>query len=336
MTKKINYGQAGFSIRNGHLGLILVLLLLALLVFSFWYPRDDGQTYGDVALLDAQEFKSKALQKVRGVYQCATQGCNCKVSDLVGNQLLATTGTTTNGGEIIPPPKQDPADVSNSSATTFTTEDQKLPVPHISPIFTPEIMNNAASLTPYSNASSASQGTTGTPPPAKTAPMELPFSVVTPSAQVVMAPASRATPPSAEQSPQAYSAVPSQKAPFVGTYQQQSGQPLFPTADSSYQPSRNLLAARQLLAEKRYQEAIAHYRKQLFENPDDVDAYGELGNMHLLTQHYVEAAQNYYEAATRLLDHGFPNIVAPLLPVIERFEPLLANLLRQKAAQNDR
>ena len=47
---------------------------------------------------------------------------------------------------------------------------------------------------------------------------------------------------------------------------------------------------------------------------------------------FPEAAQNYYEAATRLIDAGHLNAVASLMPVIQMHEPMLATLLNKKIA----
>jgi tetratricopeptide (TPR) repeat protein len=102
------------------------------------------------------------------------------------------------------------------------------------------------------------------------------------------------------------------------------------------QPGLALLAARQAIAQHRYAEAMSIYRRQIAGNQDDIDAYGELGNLLWFTEHRQEAAQNYYEAATRLLDRGLREVARPLLPAIEQYEPVLASLLRQKAAQFDR
>jgi tetratricopeptide (TPR) repeat protein len=110
-----------------------------------------------------------------------------------------------------------------------------------------------------------------------------------------------------------------------------------PTVDYlGEQPGGALLAARQAIMQHRYPEAMAIYRRQIAGNPENIDAYGELGNVLWFTEHRQEAAQNYYEAATRLLDRGQLDVARPLLPAIEQYEPVLASLLRRKAAQFDR
>ena len=342
MTKEINNGQVRSSTRNGGLGLIFVLLLLALLAFSFWYPRDDGRTYGDVALLDAQNFKSKAINKTRGIYECATQGCKSKNTDLLANSVTPNE-TKVSEGTIDRPAAQEASVVTSSSSppsstTSSTTETSNLPVFHTNPILPPGVKNTA----PYSNAASAAPLATGTPKPAQATPQGSQFPVTTASVQDLAGAAPMPDSPSAGQSFQSYPVFPSQQDPSPGTYRPQAKQFSAPPDRSTAsdgvnaQPDKYLHAARQSIAQHRYREAIALYRKQLSENPGDIDAYGELGNLFMFTQRYPEAAQNYYEAATRLLDAGLPAAVRPLLPVIERYEPVLAKLLKQKAAQFDR
>ena len=96
--------------------------------------------------------------------------------------------------------------------------------------------------------------------------------------------------------------------------------------------------ARTAAAERRVDDAIREYRRYLAIRPNDTNAFGELGNVYLSAGRYAEAAQNYYEAATRLIDAGRIDAVAPLMPIIRRHEPMLYALLERKAAravQND-
>ena len=66
------------------------------------------------------------------------------------------------------------------------------------------------------------------------------------------------------------------------------------------------------------------------------DAYGELGNVYVTIGRFPEAAQNYYEAATRLVDAGHISSVARLMPIMERYEPMLAALIKEKIAPSGR
>ena len=51
---------------------------------------------------------------------------------------------------------------------------------------------------------------------------------------------------------------------------------------------------------------------------------------------FSEAAQNYYEAATRLVDAGHVDAIAPLMPIMEKYEPMLATLIREKIGHGKR
>jgi hypothetical protein len=76
--------------------------------------------------------------------------------------------------------------------------------------------------------------------------------------------------------------------------------------------------------------AVREYQRYLAAHPNDIDAFGELGNVFLQIRRFPDAAQNYYEAATRLIDAGQIQAVRPLMPVIQAHEPMLATLLNKK------
>lgn len=334
MTEEINNRQVRSPVRNGGLGLILVLLLLAFLVFSFWYPRDDGQTYGDAALLEAQNFKSKVMHEIRAAYECTTKESKSKDTGLAVNSA-ALDRAKASGGAITFPATQEAAVAAGvpdtlSSALSTTAETTNLPVVHSSPTLPSGVINsNTAAPLPYSSAS-------GTDPQ-----QDAPLSVLAPApntpALAGIAPAPDS--PQVGRSFQPYSVFSGEQEAFAGGYRPQSRQFSAPPerSDSArIQPGNFLLAARESIAWHHYQEGVLLYRQQLSDNPGDIDAYGELGNVLMFAQNYPDAAKNYYEAATRLLDAGLPEVAKPLLPVIERYEPSLANLLKQKAAQLDR
>jgi len=94
-----------------------------------------------------------------------------------------------------------------------------------------------------------------------------------------------------------------------------------------------VLAARKAARERRYGTAIHTYEAYLETNPGDADVWGELGNVLLSAGRPREAAQNYYEASTRLIDQGRVGAVYPLLPVVKQYQPQLAVILHQKMAR---
>jgi tetratricopeptide (TPR) repeat protein len=97
-----------------------------------------------------------------------------------------------------------------------------------------------------------------------------------------------------------------------------------------------LAPARQAAAAGRLSESVREYSRYLASHPNDGNAYGELGNVYLKSGRFPEAAQNYYEAASRLVDAGYLDAVAPLMPIMERYEPMLAALVKEKITQSRR
>lgn len=94
--------------------------------------------------------------------------------------------------------------------------------------------------------------------------------------------------------------------------------------------SKDMLRARNWVAQKKYEFAIIAYKKHIAAYPNDVNGYGEIGNVYLLAKHYPQAAQSFYEAANRLLDVGYVDEVQPMLPVITQYQPQLATQLKSK------
>ncbi|NOT16973.1 MAG: hypothetical protein HOP20_02750 [Sulfuriferula sp.] len=94
--------------------------------------------------------------------------------------------------------------------------------------------------------------------------------------------------------------------------------------------SKDMLRARNWVAQKKYDFAIVAYKKHIAAYPEDVNGYGEIGNVYLLAKHYPQAAQSFYEAANRLLDAGYVDEVQPMLPVITQYQPQLAAQLKSK------
>lgn len=133
-----------------------------------------------------------------------------------------------------------------------------------------------------------------------------------------------------------YSALPKASGEAPKQKAEQRSQPASVAgAAKSSEPTKEVVKARRAAMQKRYRDAEQEYKKHLAAHPDDMDGFGELGNVYLLAQQYPEAARNYYEAATRLLDGGFIDAVTPLLPIVAQYEPMLATVIRQKIARVD-
>jgi hypothetical protein len=106
--------------------------------------------------------------------------------------------------------------------------------------------------------------------------------------------------------------------------------PTLPATASQTDPQ--IVAARQAYANQQHQESIGIYRAYIARNGSDPSAFGELGNVLLGAGRPQEAAQAYYEAASRLIDVGQPGTVYLLLPHIEQHDPLLGAVLMRRLA----
>jgi tetratricopeptide (TPR) repeat protein len=78
--------------------------------------------------------------------------------------------------------------------------------------------------------------------------------------------------------------------------------------------------------------AIDAYQDYLQSNPDDVDARGELGNVYYSQGNLTEAAQTYYDTASRLIEQKKLDRVHTLLPLIGQINPPLESDLMAKLA----
>jgi len=144
------------------------------------------------------------------------------------------------------------------------------------------------------------------------------------------APAEAALPPAASpsQPPQGLLPPPRVARPDQRQNQYQKSAPL-----SGRESNDGLSLARKSAQAGRLDESVHIYLHYLTVSPHDVNAYGVLCNVYFRMGRFSEAAQNYYEAATRLIDAGQMNAIVSLMPVIQMHEPMLANLLNQKIAR---
>ena len=75
-------------------------------------------------------------------------------------------------------------------------------------------------------------------------------------------------------------------------------------------------------------QAVSLYQELAELNPDDPNVYGELGNVYYAQGKWKQAGQAYYEAATRLLQHGQTGQVHYLYMVIQGLDQESAEKLR--------
>jgi tetratricopeptide (TPR) repeat protein len=91
-----------------------------------------------------------------------------------------------------------------------------------------------------------------------------------------------------------------------------------------------LTKARQAFATGDLQGAINGYQALVAQNPNDINALGELGNVYYMTGWMPQATQTYFDAANKAIDQNRPEVAEALLPVIVRGNPMLASQLQDR------
>lgn len=88
--------------------------------------------------------------------------------------------------------------------------------------------------------------------------------------------------------------------------------------------------ARQAFASGDMQGAIKAYQAVLAQNPSNLDALGELGNVYYRAGWMQQASQTYYDAATKAIEQNRLDVAESLLPVIVNGNPMLASQLEER------
>lgn len=97
-----------------------------------------------------------------------------------------------------------------------------------------------------------------------------------------------------------------------------------PVAEEEFSKARTAFAAGDVNA------AIQAYNEIITKNPDDVGARGELGNVFYTVGMMREAAQAYFDAASKAVDQKQFEVAEALLPAIIDGNPMLATQLSDK------
>lgn len=97
-----------------------------------------------------------------------------------------------------------------------------------------------------------------------------------------------------------------------------------PRANDALDLARNAFAAGDINA------AIEAYRALLANNPNDIAALGEMGNVLYAVGMKPAAAQAFFEVANRALDQGQFEFAANLLPAVGEGNPMLATQLNNR------
>ena len=199
-------------------------------------------------------------------------------------------------------------------------EDEKLEVPPV-PVTTAPATTPTPTSTP-----------TSTPMPVP----QLRGEAAAASQATVTAPAGRAetaaprTPPEATL-PEAQVPAQAESEPAAGTVPPPSvTEP--PAPPDTARRDKLRIDARSAFWRHDYQQAEKDYQALIQLDPDDPDAYGELGNVYFSQGNWKAAGGAFYEAALRLIESGQVGRARHLLTVIQGLDPERAGELEQQLA----
>ena len=326
--------------------LLLLVLILALILSDYGGARQFGQK----AYSNAVQISQKVSGMARSLYTCGIQGCPEKVSKAEkatapGRMVVASQEVN---AAPATPTTSAPATETQGAIPAAPEPDFQAQMPGMpgSPQYPPypeqapdasfdNRETGGSSMLPNEQASAA--------PPYSTAPMmaapqqEQPYP---PPMMAPMQPMPETGPARPEYPafppPPSVMAQPMMQQPMMAP-QRANPMPDRPDMDADYgSDSDGLSRARGSAQAGYFGESVREYRRYLASYPNDIDAYGELGNVYLKMRHYPEAAQSYYEAAARLIDAGYFDAVAAMMPIIQTHEPMLASLLKKKMANAPR
>ena len=346
--------------RQFWLFLLLIVLIVALVVYDHGAVRN----YGQQAYSRAEHGAQKASKWAKNLYACGIPGCGPKSGNANNNSpmqtgpgKMAVADPNTNTMPVAPN-----ASAANTETAAGVPDTQTAPPENTVAGDQPQASGvvNYPPYPPYPaypnyppDASFGARGFGGESAPSGGPVGETPPSVPAPAiassqpALPYLPPSSLPRPPKPEAAPgkpeypdyPAYPQNPSAATPPMMPPPGMAPPSRAPRPDQRAAPLASeamgidgLALARKSAQAGRLSESVREYLLYLASQPNDVDAYGELGNVYMKIGRFPEAAQNYYEAATRLIDAGHLNAVASLMPVIQMHEPMLATLLNKKIA----
>ncbi len=105
-----------------------------------------------------------------------------------------------------------------------------------------------------------------------------------------------------------------------------------PPAPEANRPVDLLARARQAYARKDIDAAIDAYRAYIAQNPEAAGARGELGDVYFSAGRKQDAAQMYFECATKNLDAGNIAGAKALIGAVRQGDPALADDLEHRVA----
>lgn len=338
------------SSRTVWLLLLLVILILALVI----YDQGAAKKYSQKAYSTVVSVSQRISGMARSLYNCGLQGCPA-TTDKVATAPAGSGNMAASSQNAYPVPAE-PATSSLASSEQATTpadtpstmapapvpdgqmqgaegDGQTYPAYPSGPAdLPPGNLGSSQDSMPSSEPASEMPPSAPGPMMASPQPMQLPYLPPTIPPPMPSMPVA----PEYPEFPQHQSFMP--PPPMMQPPPMTAPQATNSMPDNSRMNPTNapdggkLTMARQAAQAGNLHESVREYLYFLTSHPNDIDAFGELGNVYLKMGRYQEAAQNYYEAATRLIDAGYPEIAAPMMPVIQAHEPMLASLLNKKMA----
>jgi thioredoxin-like negative regulator of GroEL len=178
--------------------------------------------------------------------------------------------------------------------------------------------------TPTFNDVGSTQSSTASsaPPPSGDAAPQPPAATA-PEAQAADAP--QAAAPAAAQAPATTPARATTSAPAATQASTASAPEAGAAADS-------LVQARQAYARKDFSAAIDAYRAYIAQSPDAIGARGELGDVYFAAGRKQDAAQMYFECATKNIDAGNIAAAKALVGAVRAGDPAMADDLERRVA----
>ena len=338
------------SSRTVWLLLLLVILILALVI----YDQGAAKKYSQKAYSTVVSVSQRISGMARSLYNCGIQGCPA-TNDKVTTAPAGSGNVTVSSQDTYPVPAvpaTSPLASNEQAVTSAETPSTMVPAPvpdgqtqggEGDGQTYPAYPNNPADF-PSGNRGS-SQDSMPSSEPAREMPPSAPGPMMAspqPMQQPYLPPSMPPMPsmpaggPENSEYPAFPQHPPTMPPPLMMPPPMMAPQAANPMPDFSRMAPGNapetatLTMARRAAQAGNLHESVREYLYFLSFHPNDIDAFGELGNVYLKMGRYPEAAQNYYEAATRLIDAGYPEIAAPMMPVIQAYEPMLASLLNKK------
>jgi len=350
--------SSGGGSRQFWLFLLLIVLIVALVVYDHGAVRH----YGQQAYSKAERATHKASNWAKNLYACGIPGCGPKSGKATTSPMQTGPGNVAvaDPNTITAPAAPNVPAAANTEPAAGAPDTQAVPPENAVAGDQPQASGavNYPAYPPYpaypnyppdasfgargfGGDSAPSGGPAGETPPSAPAPAVASSQLALP----YLPPSSPPKPPKPEAAPGKpeypdYPAYPQNPSAAIPPMMPPQGMTLpAPRPDQRAAPlpyeamgGDGLAQARNSAQAGRLNESVREYLQYLASHPNDIDAYGELGNVYMKIGRFPEAAQNYYEAATRLIDAGYLNAVASLMPVIQMHEPMLATLLNKKIA----